>query len=82
MADADWMNVINTTKCSVFPRAVAKPMMLKRFGRIINLSVAFRRPNRGQVNYVASKGGLEGLTRALAVELAAKYGQCRIAGHH
>lgn len=75
MTDADWMDVINTNLNSAFflSRAVAKPMMLKRSGRIINLSsVAFRRPNRGQVNYVASKGGLEGLTRALAVELAAK----------
>ena len=63
MTDADWMDVINTNLNSAFflSRAVAKPMMLKRSGRIINLSsVAFRRPNRGQVNYVASKGVSKG----------------------
>ena len=47
--------------------------MLARFGRIINMSsISARRPNRGQVNYAASKGALEAFTRALAVELAPK----------
>lgn len=46
-------------------------MMRARRGCIVNISsVAAQRPNRGQSNYAASKGGLEALTRALAVELA------------
>jgi 3-oxoacyl-[acyl-carrier protein] reductase len=46
---------------------------MRRGGRVVNISsTAARRPNRGQVNYAASKGGLEALTRALAVELAPK----------
>ncbi len=75
MSDEDWVNVIQTNLSAAFytARAAARPMMLQRRGRIINLSsVAARRPNRGQVNYVASKGGIEAFTRALAVELAPK----------
>ena len=75
MSDEDWASVINTNLSAAFytARAAARPMMLQRRGRIINLSsVAARRPNRGQVNYVASKGGIEAFTRALAVELAPK----------
>ncbi|MCB9545037.1 MAG: 3-oxoacyl-ACP reductase FabG [Myxococcales bacterium] len=73
--DAAWHRVLRTNLDGAFflARAVARPMLLKRHGRIINLSsVAAQRPNRGQANYVASKAGIEGLTRALAVELAPK----------
>lgn len=75
MPDDDWRRVLSTNLDSVFylSRAVARPMMLQRRGRIINLSsVSARRPNRGQANYAASKGGLEAFTRALAVEMAPK----------
>ena len=75
MSDESWHQVIQTNLNAAFftARAAARPMMLQRRGRIINLSsVAAKRPNRGQVNYVASKGGVEALTRALAVELAPK----------
>jgi len=75
MADDDWRRVLSTNLDSIFylSRAVARPMMLQRKGRIINLSsVSARRPNRGQANYAASKGGLEAFTRALAVEMAPK----------
>ena len=48
-------------------------MMLRKHGRIINISsVSAKRPNRGQANYAASKGALEAFTRALAVEMAPK----------
>jgi 3-oxoacyl-[acyl-carrier protein] reductase len=54
-------------------RAVYRPMLMQKHGRIINLSsVSGRRPNRGQANYAASKGGVEAFTRALAVEVAPK----------
>lgn len=75
MSDSDWTRVIQTNLESVFRlcRAAARPMLMQRFGRIINLSsVSAGRPNRGQANYAASKGGVEAFTRALAVELAAK----------
>lgn len=52
-------------------RAVAPFMVSKRRGKIINLSsVAGERGGRGQANYAASKGAINALTRALAVELA------------
>ncbi|MCB1797182.1 MAG: SDR family oxidoreductase, partial [Candidatus Competibacteraceae bacterium] len=75
MSDDDWHRVVRTNLDGVFylARAAARPMLRKRSGRIINLSsISARRPNRGQVNYAASKGGVEAFTRALAVELAPK----------
>jgi 3-oxoacyl-[acyl-carrier protein] reductase len=48
-------------------------MMRARYGRIINVtSVVAETGNPGQVNYVAAKAGLIGLTRALAVEIASR----------
>lgn len=75
MSDHAWRHVLTTNLDGAFwlARAAAKPMLLQKHGRIVNISsVSARRPNRGQVNYAASKGGLEALTRALAVELASK----------
>jgi 3-oxoacyl-[acyl-carrier protein] reductase len=54
-------------------KAVVKPMMKRRFGRIINLSsVIAEMGNPGQSNYAASKGGLEALTRSLAREIGSR----------
>jgi len=67
-----WGDVINTNLNSVFYfcRAVTRPMMSKRSGRVINMSsVAAEFPNQGQANYAASKGGIQGLTRCMATEL-------------
>ncbi len=75
LEDEDWRTVIATNLDSVFYccRAAARIMIRQRFGRIINMSsVAGTRPNRGQVNYAASKGGINALTRALAAELASR----------
>jgi 3-oxoacyl-[acyl-carrier protein] reductase len=48
-------------------------MMMERRGSIVNLSsTAAEFASRGQVNYAASKGGIDGLTRAMAKELAAR----------
>jgi 3-oxoacyl-[acyl-carrier protein] reductase len=56
-----------------FCRAVAYPMMKQRRGRIINMSsIAAEHCNPGQANYAASKGAINALTRALAVELASR----------
>lgn len=75
MSDDEWTRVIEGNLNSAFRlcRAAVRPLLKNKGGRIINLSsVSARRPNRGQANYVASKGALEGFTKALAVELAPK----------
>jgi 3-oxoacyl-[acyl-carrier protein] reductase len=54
-------------------RAVARPMVKARWGRIINLSsVIAQMGNAGQSNYAATKGGVEALTRSLARELGSR----------
>jgi 3-oxoacyl-[acyl-carrier protein] reductase len=71
MKDEDWDAVISTNLSSAFAacRAAIKHMMRARSGRIINIaSVVGLMGNPGQANYVASKAGLIGLTKALAKE--------------
>ena len=73
MKDDDWGQVVDTNLRGVFlmTRAVAKVMMRQRGGRIINIaSAAGAMGNPGQVNYSAAKGGVIGLTKAAARELA------------
>jgi 3-oxoacyl-[acyl-carrier protein] reductase len=68
-----WRNVIETNLGGTFNycHAVTQPMMMARRGSIVNLSsTAAEFAARGQVNYAASKGGINGLTHALAKELA------------
>jgi 3-oxoacyl-[acyl-carrier protein] reductase len=68
-----WQAVIDTNLGGTFNycHAVTQPMMMMRRGSIINLSsTAAEFASRGQVNYAASKGGINGLTRSLAKELA------------
>ncbi|MGK0359866.1 MAG: 3-oxoacyl-[acyl-carrier protein] reductase [Bradymonadia bacterium] len=75
MSDEQWHTVLRTNLDGMFylARAVARPMLMKRDGRIINISsVSAQRPNRGQANYAASKGGMEAFTRAMAVEMGSK----------
>lgn len=67
-----WQSVIDTNLGSVynFCHAVMRPMMSQRYGRIVNISsVSAEYGNQGQVNYAASKGGIQGLTRCLATEV-------------
>jgi 3-oxoacyl-[acyl-carrier protein] reductase len=68
-----WQDVIDTNLGGTFNycHAVTQPMMMMRRGSIVNLSsTASEFASRGQVNYAASKGGINGLTHALAKELA------------
>ncbi len=70
-----WQSVLGTNLGGTynFCRAVAYMMMKQRRGRIINISsVAAEHVNQGQANYAASKGAINALTRALAVELASR----------
>ena len=72
MEESAWDAVIDTNLGSVFNfcQAVMRPMISQRSGRIINMSsVAAEYGNQGQVNYAASKGGIQGLTRCLATEV-------------
>jgi 3-oxoacyl-[acyl-carrier protein] reductase len=73
MSDDDIGQVIATNLLGAFYciRAIIPWMLRRHYGRIINISSsAATKPGRGQANYAAAKGGLEALTRALAVELA------------
>src|SRR5437588_2911617 len=70
-----WRSVLETNLGGTynFCRAVAYTLMRQRRGRIINISsVAAEHVNLGQANYAASKGAINALTRALAVELASR----------
>jgi len=75
MSDEDWDLVINTNLRGtfLFTRAVTRPMMQGRYGRIINISsVSGITGNPGQSNYSASKAGVIGMTRSIAKELAGR----------
>jgi 3-oxoacyl-[acyl-carrier protein] reductase len=75
MTKEQWQNVIETNLGGTYNycHAVTQPMMMQRSGSIVNLSsTAAEFASRGQVNYAASKGGINGLTRAMAKELAAR----------
>jgi 3-oxoacyl-[acyl-carrier protein] reductase len=75
MSDEQWDEVLNTNLrgAFLFTRAVTRPMMSGRYGRIINISsVSGLVGNAGQANYSASKAGLIGFTRSVARELASR----------
>jgi 3-oxoacyl-[acyl-carrier protein] reductase len=75
MKDDDWDAVIDANLKGVFrmSRAVMRPMMKQRYGRIINItSVVGASGNPGQANYAAAKAGVAGMTRALARELGSR----------
>jgi len=73
MTYEQWREVIETNLCGTYNycRAAAQQMLYQRGGSIVNLSsTAAEFASRGQVNYAASKGGIDGLTRAMAKEFA------------
>jgi 3-oxoacyl-[acyl-carrier protein] reductase len=75
MSDQAWAEVLNVNLTGAFymARAVLRPMLKRRSGRIINMSsVSGQLGNAGQANYSASKAGLIGLTKALAREVASR----------
>ncbi|MBX7165317.1 MAG: 3-oxoacyl-ACP reductase FabG [Pirellulales bacterium] len=75
MTDEQWHDVIATNLHGTYNycHAAVRPMLANRSGSIVNLSsVASEFGNRGQVNYAASKGAIDGMTRCLAKEVAAR----------
>ena len=75
MSEEDWDAVINVNLKSVFncTKAVLKPMMGARSGKIINIaSVVGLMGNAGQANYSASKAGIIGFTKSVAKELSSR----------
>jgi 3-oxoacyl-[acyl-carrier protein] reductase len=75
MKEQEWNEVMETNVGGLYRlcRRVVRPMMKARFGRIINISsVIARMGNGGQSNYAASKGAVEGFTRALAHEVGSR----------
>ncbi|WDE07626.1 3-oxoacyl-ACP reductase FabG [Thalassomonas viridans] len=75
MKDEEWQDIIETNLSSVFKlsKAVMRPMMKNRNGRIINIgSVVGTMGNAGQVNYATAKAGLLGFTKSLAREVASR----------
>jgi len=75
MDDADWDAVISTNLSAVYrmSKAVLRPMMKARTGRIINISsVVGHMGNAGQTNYAAAKAGMGGFTKSLATEVGSR----------
>ncbi len=75
MKEEDWDQVLDVNLKGAFHclKAAAKPMIKQRFGRVVNISsVVGLMGNAGQINYVASKAGLVGLTKSAARELASR----------
>lgn len=75
MKTEEWKDVINTNLSSIFrlSKALVRGMTKARWGRIISISsVVGSSGNMGQANYAASKAGIEGFSRALALELGTR----------
>ena len=75
MKPSQWQRTLNTNLASVFTltKLCLKGMTRARYGRIINLSsVVGATGNAGQTNYAASKAGLIGFTKSLALEIASR----------
>jgi 3-oxoacyl-[acyl-carrier protein] reductase len=75
MSDEDWDAVLSTNLKSVFrmSKAVLRPMMKARTGRIISISsVVGHSGNAGQANYAAAKAGMTGFTKAFAAEVGSR----------
>jgi len=75
MKREDWDAVLQTNLTAAFAcaQAVIRPMIKQRSGRIVNItSVVGQSGNAGQANYAASKAGIHGFTKTLAIEFASK----------
>ena len=79
MSEQQWDEVMNANLKSIFnvTKAVQKPMLKQRKGSIINMSsVVGIKGNAGQSNYAASKAGIIGFTKSIALELGSRNIRC------
>jgi 3-oxoacyl-[acyl-carrier protein] reductase len=75
MSDDEWTKVININLTSTFflSKYAIKKMMKNKFGRVVNItSIVGHSGNVGQANYSASKAGIVGMSKSLAIEYAKK----------
>ena len=75
MKEEEWNSVINLNLNTTFflTKEILRFMIKNRFGRIINISsVVGSSGNLGQANYAASKAGIEGMTKSIALEVASR----------
>ena len=75
MSNEDWNNVIETNLKGTFLgcKYVSKIMVKQKYGKIINISsIVGQIGNKGQTNYVASKAGIDGITKSLSKELGSR----------
>jgi 3-oxoacyl-[acyl-carrier protein] reductase len=79
MTEENWDTVINTNLKSVFnlTKSAIKQLMKQKYGSIINItSVVGIKGNAGQANYAASKAGIIGFTKSVAIELGSRNIRC------
>ncbi len=75
MSDEEWQSVLNVNLTATMKlcKAVVRPMMKSRWGRIVNISsVVGATGNPGQANYAASKAGMVGMSKSIAYEVASR----------
>ena len=75
MKDEEWKKVIdiNLTSTFLLSKYAIKKMLKNKFGRVVNItSIVGHTGNLGQVNYSASKAGIVGMSKSLAIEYAKK----------
>jgi 3-oxoacyl-[acyl-carrier protein] reductase len=75
MSDEEWQSVLNVNLTATMKlcKAVVRPMMKARWGRIVNISsVVGATGNPGQANYAASKAGMVGMSKSIAYEVASR----------
>lgn len=81
MSEQQWDEVMNANLKSVFnvTKAIQRPMLKQRYGSIINMSsVVGLKGNAGQANYAASKAGIIGFSKSVALELGSRNIRCNV----